>query len=189
MDYEELALLFYIDDKSTSGLRRNNDSFSGRYKHIKVASKGEIAGWKEKDGYWRVNVNGIKAFTHKIVWVLSGNELTSNYIIDHIDGNLDNNSILNLRSIPQSENTRNSKRKYTNLSGVTGVCRYVDKRVGRLKAYWRAAWVEDGKHKSKTFSIHKYGEKEAFNLACKYRSMKIEELNSSGYNYTERHGK
>ena len=103
MDYEELALLFYIDDKSTSGLRRNNDSFSGRYKHIKVASKGEIAGWKEKDGYWRVNVNGIKAFTHKIVWVLSGNELTSNYVIDHIDGNLDNNSILNLRSIQQSE--------------------------------------------------------------------------------------
>lgn len=49
-----------------------------------------------------------------------------------------------------------------------GVCKLKIKKDGKIYSYWRFQWVEDGKHKAKIFSIKKYGDKKAFELANEY---------------------
>ena len=73
-----------------------------------------------------------------------------------------------------------------NVSGVTGV----SFKEAKGYANWRAKWHDlDGKRHERSFSVLKYGHDKAFELACKYRAKMIEELNSQGANYSERHGK
>lgn len=80
----------------------------------------------------------------------------------------------------QARNHGISKR---NTSGVTGVCRY-------SSGKWVASWESlEGKTRSKSFSINKYGEETAFNLACKAREDAILRLNILGAGYTPAHGK
>ena len=85
----------------------------------------------------------------------------------------------------------NTKMYKNNTTGVVGV--YLDNkkdRKGGIKEYYKASWMElDGKQKTKAFSVDTYGKEEAFKLACECRARIIEELNSQGAGYTERHGK
>jgi len=76
---------------------------------------------------------------------------------------------------------RNKNKNPRNKSGVTG--------VGFYEGKWRAYWSElDGKLKSKSFSVNKYGEA-AFELACNWRLLQIVRLNGNGAGYSEFHGK
>ncbi len=58
-----------------------------------------------------------------------------------------------------------------NNTGVVGVQKIKRKRKtgGFYKAY-RVTWTQDGKIKTKFFSIEKYGDKEAFRLARKHKT-------------------
>ena len=91
----------------------------------------------------------------------------------------------NCRWIDPTEQARN-KLKYTNnTSSVTGV----SSQGSGKNISWVASWVDlDGKSKSKSFSVGKYGE-EAFNLAVKCRETAILTLNELGAGYTDSHGK
>lgn len=92
----------------------------------------------------------------------------------------------NMRWATWTQQARNKKKRTNNSSGVTGVGRYSRKN----HEYWLAFWVGDnGKRVSKCFNINKYGNDEAFRLACEYRAKKINELNENGAGYTEDHGK
>lgn len=68
----------------------------------------------------------------------------------------------------------------TNTSGTHGVT------YNPQTDSWLARW-NDGGQRSKSFSCKKYGES-AKEMACKVRLAAIEDLNSRGYGYTERHG-
>ena len=48
--------------------------------------------------------------------------------------------------------------------------------------------MQDGKHKGRLFSIKKYGDEVAFNLAVQAREKAITDLKLAGINITERHG-
>ncbi|MFZ0389883.1 MAG: AP2 domain-containing protein [Calditrichia bacterium] len=65
----------------------------------------------------------------------------------------------------------------SNNTGIVGIQKIKRKRKtgGWYKAY-RVAWKENGKVKTKFFSVEKYGEKEAFQLA---RNLKTERLLNS----------
>lgn len=84
-----------------------------------------------------------------------------------------------------SEQARNKRKMVNNTSGFTGV----SKKLDRGWEYWVAFWSDlGGKRRSKSFSIKKYGDSEAFKMAVSYRESMIKELNSQGAGYSETHG-
>lgn len=93
----------------------------------------------------------------------------------------------NLRWATSKEQARNRGLTNRNTSGVQGV-RFREVTGG---TYATATWfcIYDGKAKSKTFAVSKFGLLPAFKLACEYRLKMIEELNTQGAGYSEKHGK
>jgi len=69
-----------------------------------------------------------------------------------------------LREIQNSPESLNPLKKLmsNNTSGITGV------RRGRTA--WSATWVENGKQIHRSFAVEKFGEEEAFKLACQARA-------------------
>lgn len=143
-----------------------------------MVGPGDIAGSKSSR-YWHVQWGGVKYRCHRIIW-----ELLEGYVpnkIDHKDGDSFNNKIGNLKDGSQRENSENRKMSSANTSGVTGV---------HSGQYGFIAYTKfKGMRRSKTFNYKKHGVMLAFKLACEHRDMMIQNLNNSGANYTERHGK
>jgi hypothetical protein len=120
-------------------------------------------------GYYIVSLckDGIQK-THKIhrlvafAFCENPNNLT---VVDHIDRNRTNNMFNNLRWCTSSENNRNISIKSNNRSGTTG--------VHKLKTSWQAQWYDnEGTQRSKCFSIKKFGDEEAKELAIAHRKAK-----------------
>lgn len=87
--------------------------------------------------------------------------------------------------ITKGQQARNKTRYRSNTSGYTGVSR-----EGGEYPRWKSFWSDlDGKHRSKSFSVGKYGEEEAKNLAVRNRKEMMEKLNKLGANYGSHHGK
>ena len=123
------------------------------------------------DGYIRISRNNIVQYMHRFIWKELVGPIPAGYQIDHINGIRTDNRLENLRCIPQAENKRNVKTRVDNSSGVQGVTRWSTTRRGNQKVeMWRAVAInQQGKQVIKTFSIRKYGEKQAFELACEAR--------------------
>ena len=99
---------------------------------------------------------------------------TSKDVIDHINRNPLDNRKANLRIVPRSINSTNAKERTESKSGIRGVYGR-EARPGIAKASWVCEW-SDGKRHSKSFSIDKYGEDEAFRLACDFREERLKEM-------------
>jgi hypothetical protein len=83
---------------------------------------GEEAGCVD-NGYIRIVFNGNQFYAHKLAWLYVYNELPKFpvSVIDHIDGNKENNKITNLRKVTHQENILNQKIRKNNTSGIKGV--------------------------------------------------------------------
>lgn len=70
------------------------------------------------------------------------------------------------------------RRHSTNTSGIIGVSRVIDRtRTGTLVPRWVAMWHRtDGKRLKRSFSVFKYGEREAKRLAIEARRRGVEDL-------------
>lgn len=186
----DLSELYYYDATSPTFLRWNKDIFSGRYHNQKNVSKGNVAGGMGNSGYYQVRVNGRLTLVHRVIWELLNGEIPDGMFIDHIDQDKTNNDISNLRVVTRAGNNQNHPLRQDSSSGVVGVNRLVNTlRSGNLAIYWKALWCEDGERKYKLFPVKKYGEDEAFRMACEYRKLMIEKMNQEGAGYTENHGK
>lgn len=170
---------FYYDETSPSCLRWKINIMGGRNYKIIARAKDSIAGSKNNNGYYLVELQGKSYRNHRIIYNLFNGEIKE--CIDHIDGDKSNNKISNLREITRQNNNKNRGVSSRNKSGKTGIF-YCEK--GNQK-YWIASWQENKVLKQKCFSIKKFGDEEAFNLACNHRDTMLE-LDG---NYTERHGK
>ena len=84
------------------------------------AKKGQLAGWKKKNGYMEVKYLGKCYKLHRISWLLYNLEWPNGYI-DHINGNRSDNRIINLRVVDPLGNCRNAGRRKDSSSGRTGV--------------------------------------------------------------------
>ncbi|MCB1960657.1 MAG: AP2 domain-containing protein [Rhodocyclaceae bacterium] len=83
---------------------------------------------------------------------------------------------------PLSMQEYSSIRKKNNRSGVVGVCRYCasetrDLPEDKQRWFWVASWpLPDGRRKRVKFSVNKYGEDGAFQLALDAREEALEKL-------------
>lgn len=102
------------------------------------------------------------------------NNTNDNCVIDHINRNPLDNRKCNLRITSRSINSTNAKERNESKSGIRGVYKR-EARPGIAKAAWVCEWSTDKRY-SKSFSIDKYGEEEAFRLACSLREEKMKEM-------------
>lgn len=80
---------------------------------------GKKAGSFNKNGYKAICLNNKKYYNHRLIFMMFNGYLPK--YIDHIDGNLKNNSINNLRQATDSQNNYNQKMPKTNTSGIKSV--------------------------------------------------------------------
>lgn len=177
---------FYYDTTSPSCLRWKVEVRAGKTRSIVRVKAGDAAGTRSAKGYFSVQLDRKIYKIHRVIWELFNGSIDGELQIDHVNGLKSDNRLSNLRVVANVENSRNRPIRKTNLSGVNGVSRCSN---GSGNFYWKSYWVSaEGRSKSKTFSILKYGEDEAFRLACEFRKKTIQQLNAEGAGYTERHG-
>lgn len=87
--------------------------------HWKSNRAGKSAGAKRADGYATVMIGGSAYKIHRVIWkIATGEEPVE---IDHINGNMADNRLSNLRSIERGLNMRNRALYANNKSGFPGV--------------------------------------------------------------------
>ena len=138
------------------------------------------------NGYIRISRGNTIHYLHRWIWEQIYGPIPNGWEIDHINGIRTDNRLENLRCIPQATQKRNQSRRADNVSGVLGVSRWETTRRGTQKvSMWRAvATNQEGKQVIKTFSIKKYGEDGAFQMACEARKQMDKE-----FNYHPNHGR
>ena len=95
------------------------------------AKAGSIAGFKCKDGYFRLWIDNKRYSNHWLAWFYVNAAWPSDEL-DHIDGDRCNNRIKNLRESNRIENSRNRGKPISNSSGAKGVT--WNKSVGKWQA-------------------------------------------------------
>lgn len=179
----------YYDESSPTCIRHLTAKHNGVTTKRKA---GDVAGTANGQGYVRYCSSKYGNFAvHRIVWILYYHEdVPDDCLIDHIDGDVRNNRISNLRLVSEADNTRNAKEYSNNTSGKVGI--YFDTKIstkGEPFYYWKASWMElDGTQKTKCFSVKKLGLLEAQVQASQCRDEQIARLNRMGADYTDRHG-
>lgn len=182
-----LSQYFYYDSTSPSFLR-----WKAKYNTSSKVKIGDVAGTCDLDDfYWRINALGDHFKAHRIIWTLFNGSCPDGLHIDHIDGNPSNNDIGNLRVVIPRHNMHNKSMNKNNTSGTTGVSYSERTQPSGLffSKYTAHMYVPNVGKRSKSFSIQKYGEQLAFELACEQRDLMIQFLNENGADYTDRHGK
>jgi len=85
------------------------------------AKVGDIAGYKERDGYLRVRIADRNMPLHRVIWAMVYGYFPENHL-DHINKIRDDNRLCNLREVTAYCNMRNSSVQKRNKTGVTGIC-------------------------------------------------------------------
>ena len=93
---------------------------------------GSVAGSINTNGYINIQIKGVNYYAHRLAWLLEHGCMPS--IVDHIDGNKDNNRIDNLREVTQSINMSNKVMSKYNKTGFNGVswCNFYKKYVSYI---------------------------------------------------------
>lgn len=76
----------------------------------------------QKKGYLRIQYNGKKYYSHRLIWMYHKGYITDDLFVDHKDGDRSNSRIENLRLLNPKENSQNRQTANKNsLSGFAGV--------------------------------------------------------------------
>lgn len=177
----------YYDETSPTFLRWKVERRAGKHGNVLLKAVGDIAGYiSSNSNYSKTSLFGRQYRNSRIIWYLFCGEIDPELHIDHIDGNIGNNKIENLRLVSAAVNSRN--RNCTVKCSTTGVIGVNLTKNGSY-LYYTAYWNNmNGEFERKHFSITKLGESEALRLACNHRQHMIDELNAVGAGYTARHG-
>jgi hypothetical protein len=160
MNQEDLkAFLIYYPD-------------SGKF--IRIRDNREIGhAWNVGFGriYRRICISGKGYLAHRLAWLyIHGSMPEKPMMIDHIDGDGENNKISNLRCVDALGNMKNTKLSSNNKSGISGV-RW-DSKINR----WAVTIGHNGDH----ISLGRH--KDKFEACCARKSAEIK------YGYHENHG-
>lgn len=95
--------------------------------------KGAVAGGRDALGYVKIGIDGSDYRGHRLAWLHYYGEWPRD-MLDHIDGDVTNNAIVNLRDVDTSVNQQNQRKaQRTNKSGLIGVSRKEKCSVARIK--------------------------------------------------------
>lgn len=182
------SYVFY-DPSIPSCLRWAKDIRTGKEGVRLFRQQGSLAGFFNKvTKRWAVCVNYKKYYVHRVIWELHHGKIKPEDVVDHIDGNPENNVIENLRLVTKEINARNLKGRKGTVTGITGVYKEWKPAGDNIEWYY-CACVGTGKgRKRKYFCIDRLGEDLALELAIKHRNKMIADLNAQGAGYTDRHG-
>lgn len=173
-DYNiDWSAYFKLSPESESGLVWATPRyFNGTPNYGRIGSNVGSISKTKTNKYWTVGIGGLGTFlVHRIIWVMLNGTVSEEKDIDHIDGNGLNNAYNNLREVEKSINSRNKRIRADNKTGVNGI--YYDpgpkNNPKNISDRYSAQFSpEKGKTLTKSFSIRKYGEKEAFELALSW---------------------
>jgi len=90
-------------------------------------------------GHRYSSIFGQKLLAHRVVWKMAFG--TDPNVIDHIDGDPGNNRLENLRSVRQTDNTRNARLSKNSTSGYNGVT------FNKRRNMWEAKIMVDRKNR------------------------------------------
>jgi hypothetical protein len=94
--------------------QREHKRWNGRY-------AGQVAfETLDTPGYYQGSVRKRLFKAHRVIWAIV-HGVWPEAFIDHINGNRLDNRLENLRVVSKTENARNQKRRYDNISGAPGV--------------------------------------------------------------------
>lgn len=104
------------------------------YKDGKLFSKitGKEMTSTTDEGYLRVRVAGKEYRSHRVIWEMHNGEIPEGMLIDHIDGDITNNILSNLRLCTRQQNNHNSKAHSNGALGVKGVTKVGNKYRARI---------------------------------------------------------
>lgn len=91
---------------------------------------GAVAGIEMPNATY-ITLKGKRFMAHRAAWLIFYGKEPEN-VIDHMNGNPNDNRICNLRDVPHSENCKNQKLYVTNTTGIKGV--YLNKQTGSYYA-------------------------------------------------------
>jgi HNH endonuclease len=182
---EELKQFVKYDESSPSCLRWIEKSS----RNSKV-SEGDVAGsFDISDNYWKLHAFGSTYKVHRVIWFLHNGKIPIGLWIDHINGQRNDNRISNLRIVEPEFNGRNRTKNKNNSTGHSMISYYEGFNPrGTLIRRYTVCVRYNGKAKVQGFSCVKYGDKKALELAIACRDKLIQEVNSKGAGYTDRHG-
>lgn len=75
----------------------------------------------DRDGYIRVRAEGREYRAHRLIWEMFNGPIPEDLLVDHIDGDVYNNRIENLRLATRTQNNANSRSKGSGFKGITKV--------------------------------------------------------------------
>lgn len=170
--------VFYYDESSPSCLRWKISN--GK------TLKDSVAGTIKGQYYYRVQYKRKIYTVHRIIWEMFNSEIQDTFEIDHKDLNKENNKIGNLRLVSKIVNCRNRPLRKDSTSGINNVYRRVKiLKSGNIFVSWIGRFLDiNGKRHSKEFSVRKYGEVDAKQMAIEFTKSFEKLIN----NYTTIHG-
>jgi len=125
-------------------------------------SVGALVGVQHPKGYLKCGIGNKEYTLHRLAWLYLYGRMPE--IVDHINGDRQDNRQENLREVNLSENSRNMKRSKANTSGFTGVG------FDKARQKWKANIVANGKPISKRFDTLEQAieQRKAWNLQYDY---------------------
>lgn len=105
---------------------------------------GNILCNMDRDGYIRVRVDGREHRAHRVIWEMFNGPIPEGMLVDHIDRDVYNNRIENLRLVTRQQNNANTGKK-PNTSGLP-------KGVTKSNSRFRAKIY----HKGETYCLGTY---------------------------------
>jgi hypothetical protein len=121
--------------------------------------------WSISGDYVGTKVEGKIEYLHRVLMPNDDPCL----VVDHINGDNKDNRKSNLRLVSYRINSINRKIKINNTSGFVGV-------IKDGSNYWTASWHEENRRRYKKFSIVKFGEEGAKQMAIDYRNHVVSTL-------------
>lgn len=108
--------------KLKESLSYNNET--GHLTWTKTQRAGCTAGSITKKGYLRLEIGGVSVYVHRAVWAITYGQYPKD-MIDHINGDKQDNRVENLRLVNNSINQQNVKKARSNSkTGVLGVVKW-----------------------------------------------------------------